>query len=124
MPSSKRRDGRATLESSVEVDPETRAFLAEVRLQELRLEGARALGVSQPSAALRSFLDAIDLSGNRADLHLLAAVALEQLGEGPAARAAADRALSLCPRLLETLPGRTALGLARKDSFLHSLRAP
>jgi spermidine synthase len=115
---------RARLESAVEKDPEAHAFLTEVRLQELRLEGARALGAAQPAVALRAFLDAIDLAGRRADLHLLAAVALEDLGEEPAARAAAERAFSLCPRLLETLPGRKTLELAGPDSFLHSLQAP
>ncbi len=109
---------RAELERRMAGDPEARAFLDEVRLEDLRLSGVIALGSGRPADAMRAFLDAIDLVGERADLHLFAAVAFEQAGEAPAARAAHRRALELCPRILETPQGQKALSLARKGGIL------
>ena len=90
---------------------EARALAREVRRDEARLAGVAALGRGEGLAALDSLTRAVELAPERGDGHLFVALAAARSGQADLARAAARRAYELCPRLLETGPGRLALEL-------------
>lgn len=90
---------------------EARALAREVRTAQARLAGIAALGRGDGRAALDDLTRLVELAPERADGHLFVALAAARLGQAELARAAARRAFELCPRLLETGPGRLALEL-------------
>lgn len=92
-------------------DPEVLAFQRRVRFEEARSAGVIELQTGRDGDALRDLVAAASLRPERADVHLLVAVAAARLGEGRVSRAALRRALEACPRLLETRQGRLALAL-------------
>ncbi len=99
-------------------DPEVEGFLRQVRFLRSIRDGVALLAQGRPRAASGRLLDAAELMPERADVHLYLALALQQLELDAGARAAFERARELCPRILETTPGRRALALGLERSRL------
>ncbi len=95
--------------------PELLALEREVGAARARSSGlARLAADPSPVAAREAALrlrEAARIYPERADAHLFMAVALERMGEPAAAEQALALALELCPRVLETSPGKSAANL-------------
>ena len=102
-----------------EDDPELRRFGEELEFLDALRRGVTLLAASPgrdaAAEALDPLLRAAELRGERADVHLDCAVALERLGS-PAASKALSRALAACPRLAETPEGARARRLGLSDA--------
>ena len=99
-------------------DPEVRLFLKEVRFVRGYREGVAALTQGDVAQAFRSLGQAGKLRPAAADVHLHAALAAYLGGRSDVARALADEAYRLCPRILETGPGERVLSLGLPPSLL------
>ncbi len=77
-------------------------------------EGVASISTDPGSAADR-LLSAAELRPQRADAHLYVAAAMFRLGNERAARAALQRAIELCPRVLQTSAGLRATRLGLPD---------
>lgn len=94
-------------------DREADLLLREVRFVRGYRQGVQLLAMGDPAGAFIALGEAGRLRPQAADVHLHAALAAHRAGRGDVARQLADEAYRLCPRLLETSPGRRveALGL-------------
>ncbi len=95
-------------------DPELVAFEAEREFLAVLRNGVARLA-SDPAGALPDLVRAAELRGERADVHLYLAVALERTGS-PAAPKALAAALERCPRLVSTREATRARQLGLSDS--------
>ncbi|MFT5052885.1 MAG: spermidine synthase [Chlamydiales bacterium] len=102
-------DYRAALEARIPDDPERLQLERALTFDAARDAGILALSQGQPRAALTPLLDAVDQRPRCADLYLFLAVALQRTGDHEHARDAIERAIELCPRVLETQQGQAAL---------------
>jgi len=94
-------------------DPEVQQFRRQVKFDAMRTGGVKDLAAGRHSEALAKLTTAIELRPERADLHLFMALVAQRLGSAELALRAWERALELCPRILETPQGQRAqqLGL-------------
>ena len=94
-------------------DPEVQQFRRQVKFDAMRTRGVKDLAAGRHSEALAKLTTAIELRPERADLHLFMALVAQRLGSAELALRAWERALELCPRILETPQGQRAqqLGL-------------
>jgi tetratricopeptide (TPR) repeat protein len=94
-------------------DPEIQQFRRQVKFDAMRTGGVQDLAAGRYSEALAKLTTAIELRPERADLHLFMALVAQRLGSAELALRAWERALGLCPRILETPQGQKAqqLGL-------------
>ncbi len=94
-------------------DPEIQQFRRQVKFDAMRTGGVQDLAAGRYSEALAKLTTAIELRPERADLHLFMALVAQRLESAELALRAWERALGLCPRILETPQGQKAqqLGL-------------
>ncbi len=94
-------------------DPEVLLFGRLTRFEGARTGAVSDLAQGRFEEAMAKLIDAIDLRPQRGDLHLYMALAAQGLEEPAIALRAWERALALCPRILETPQGLIAqrLGL-------------
>lgn len=99
-------------------DPELVAFREEVEFLHGMRAGVASLSRGDSREALDSLLRSAELRPARADAHAYVAAALYASGKEGAARAAAQRARELCPRLAQTPQGERALKLGLPPALL------
>ena len=99
-------------------DPELVTFREEVEFLHAMRTGVASLSRGQVGEALDNLLRSAELRPARADAHAYVAAALHASGKDLAARAAAQRARELCPRIAETPQGERALKLGLPPALL------
>ena len=99
-------------------DPEVRELAAGVEFLASLRRGVAALAGGDARGAAGDLVRAAELRPERADTHLYLAAALAHLGVDDGARKAAARAVELCPRVVETPPGRRVLALGLDPALL------
>ncbi|MBK7644013.1 MAG: hypothetical protein IPJ19_13345 [Planctomycetes bacterium] len=104
------------------LDPEVQAFVEEREFLVVLRRGVSQLA-SDPQAALPDLVRAAELRGERADVHLYLAVALERTGNPNAAKAL-RAARQRCPQIARTREGLRARQLGLSDAGWASLSAP
>jgi spermidine synthase len=92
-------------------DPEVQQFRRQVEFDAMRTGGVLDLAAKRHPEALAKLTTAIELRPGRADLHLFMALVAQRLGHAERALRAWEKALGLCPRILETPQGQRALQL-------------
>lgn len=100
---------RGDLAGLASEEVEAAVLARRIRFDELLVAGFTALARRDARGALDALTRAAEIRPEHAETHLLIALAAARLGEPTIARAAADRAYELCPRLLETRQGRRAV---------------
>lgn len=101
-------------------DPELLSFREEVAFLHGMRSGVSALARSDARDALASLLRAAEARPLRADAHAYVAAALYRGGNEAAAKAAAQRARELCPRIARTPQGERAVALGLPLELLAS----
>ena len=101
------------------LDPEVQAFVEEREFLDVLRRGVSALA-SDPAGALPDLVRAAELRGERADVHLYLALALEKTGSSAAPKALAA-ALARCPRIALTREGLRARQLGLSDASWAAL---
>ena len=103
-------------------DPEVQQFRRQVKFDAMRTGGVKDLAAGRDSEALAKLTTAIEMRPERADLHLFMALVAQRLGSAELALRAWERALGLCPRVLETPQGQRAQQLGLRFPGLTSSR--
>ncbi|MEM7311483.1 MAG: hypothetical protein AAF682_32780, partial [Planctomycetota bacterium] len=91
--------------------PALRGLVGELRFLEALNRGVARLRGGDPEGALGPLTTAAELRGERADVHLYLALALQRAEVEAGAKAAFAAALERCPRVLATPAGERALAL-------------
>ena len=92
-------------------DAEVRAFVEQLRYLRGVRDGVSRLRVGDARGAVEALTTAVELRGERADVHLYMAAALQALGLDAPAMTALEEALRRCPRLRSTRVWERALDL-------------
>lgn len=102
-------------------DPEWLHLARVASFETRRAEGLGLLRAGQSRAALAKLLAAAEQRPERADVHLFVALAADGAGQLDVALAALRRSLEQCPRVLETRPGRLAVGIGFSPRLVEAL---
>ena len=103
-------------------DPEWLHLARVASFETRRSEGLGLLRAGQSRAALSKLLAAAEQRPERADVHLFVALAADGAGQQDVALAALGRSLEQCPRILETRPGRLAVGIGFSPRLVGALK--
>ena len=99
-------------------DREVDLLLREVRFVRGYRQGVQRMLMGDPAGAFTVLGEVGRLRPQAADVHLHAALAAHQAGRTDIARQLADEAYGLCPRLLETPPGRRVVAMGLPAALL------
>jgi spermidine synthase len=108
-----------TIPAAQRSDAEVRAFVDEVEFLFGLRSGIAALTGGDTRGALAALLRSAELRPERGDVHAYVALALWAGGNEPAARKAAERAVTTCPRIAETPAGQRCLSLGLPAELLR-----